>query len=159
MSLKMLESSPGVNERHFLPLLASYPSGGISPGGTTGDLVYIKYARVQPLSPEFLGTYEGINQSIDIGLSTFVFSASPEPVLALYDFIMNTFAPGYSDVRPSIPESEATQVTKVPRNQTVVTASLESPPVPNASETIRLRLRLTSVERSWFALVSPCYHH
>lgn len=144
----MLESSLGLDERNLLPLLASDPSGNMSPGGTSGNLVHIKYTRVQRLSPEFLSIHEGIDQSVDIGLSTFVFSASPEPVLALYDFIMNTFAPGYSDNNPSIPEPEAGLGIEEPTYQPIVTAVPGPPQPPNAPETIRLRLRLTSIERS-----------
>ncbi|KAF7306925.1 hypothetical protein MIND_00485000 [Mycena indigotica] len=57
------------------------------------DLLSLTYRRVQKESPEFLTVYEGIDQSVDIQLSTFVFRAAPEPVVALYDFIMTTFVP------------------------------------------------------------------
>ncbi|KAJ7181657.1 vacuolar protein sorting-associated protein 13 [Mycena crocata] len=57
------------------------------------DLLSLTYRRVQKESPEFLTVYEGIDQSVDIKISTFIFRAAPEPVLALYDFIMTTFVP------------------------------------------------------------------
>ncbi|KAF7347835.1 hypothetical protein MVEN_01541000 [Mycena venus] len=57
------------------------------------DLLSLTYRRVQKESPEFLTIYEGIDQSIDIKISTFIFRAAPEPVLSLYDFIMTTFVP------------------------------------------------------------------
>ncbi|KAF8216245.1 hypothetical protein K438DRAFT_1748990 [Mycena galopus ATCC 62051] len=57
------------------------------------DLLSLTYRRVQKESPEFLTIYEGIDQSVDIKLSTFIFRAAPEPVLSLYDFIMTTFVP------------------------------------------------------------------
>jgi vacuolar protein sorting-associated protein 13A/C len=57
------------------------------------DLLSLTYRRVQKESPEFLTIYEGIEQSIDMKISTFIFCAAPEPVLSLYDFIMTTFVP------------------------------------------------------------------
>ena len=44
-------------------------------------------------SPQFATTYEGINQSVDIKITTVACQAAPEPVVALYDFIMTTFVP------------------------------------------------------------------
>ena len=57
------------------------------------DLLRIAYARVQKESPEFATIYERVDQNVDIKVSTLVFRAAPEPVLALYDFIMTTFVP------------------------------------------------------------------
>ena len=57
------------------------------------DLLRIAYARVQKESPEFATIYENVDQNVDIKVSTLVFRAAPEPVLALYDFIMTTFVP------------------------------------------------------------------
>ncbi|KAF5390329.1 hypothetical protein D9757_002946 [Collybiopsis confluens] len=57
------------------------------------DLLSVAYARVQPESPDFTTVYEGIEQSVDVKISTFIFHAAPEPVLTLYDFIMTTFVP------------------------------------------------------------------
>ena len=41
-----------------------------------------------------LAKFDGIAQSVDIKISTFIFKAAPEPVLAVYDFVMTTFVPG-----------------------------------------------------------------
>ena len=57
------------------------------------DLLVVKYARVDVQSPQFATTYEGINQSVDVKITTVVCQAAPEPVVALYDFIMTTFVP------------------------------------------------------------------
>jgi vacuolar protein sorting-associated protein 13A/C len=56
------------------------------------DLFKLTYKRVQSESPEFLSKFEGIEQAVDVSISTFAFRASPEPVLDMYDFIMTTFA-------------------------------------------------------------------
>ncbi len=55
------------------------------------DLLRIAYTRVQKESPDFLTVHEGIDQNVDIKMSTLVFRTAPEPVLSLYDFIMSTF--------------------------------------------------------------------
>lgn len=55
------------------------------------DLLIVKYKRVQAAHPSYESVYEGIDQSVDVKISTFVFRAAPEPVLTLYDFIMTTF--------------------------------------------------------------------
>ena len=57
------------------------------------DLLRIAYARVQNDSPEFATLYDRVDQNVDIKVSTLVFCVAPEPVLALYDFIMTTFVP------------------------------------------------------------------
>lgn len=62
-------------------------------GSSDQDLLIVAYTRVQKNSPEFISVYEGIDQSVDIKISTFVFRAAPEPVISLYDFIMTTFVP------------------------------------------------------------------
>ena len=53
---------------------------------------WVHYLKVQPESPEFVSGYDGIDQNIEIERSAFIFSASPRPVIALYDFIMASFA-------------------------------------------------------------------
>lgn len=54
-------------------------------------LLRISYSRVQKESPNFLTLAEGIDQNVDIKISTLIFRAAPEPILALYDFVMATF--------------------------------------------------------------------
>ena len=57
------------------------------------DLLIVRYKRCQPESPVFLTQFDGIDQSVDIKITTFIFRAAPEPVLAVYDFVMTTFVP------------------------------------------------------------------
>lgn len=68
------------------------------------DLLSMVYTRIQKESPKFLTLYEGIDQNVDIKMSTLVFRAAPEPVLALYDFIMTTFVPNSDHPIPSNPD-------------------------------------------------------
>jgi vacuolar protein sorting-associated protein 13A/C len=87
------------------------------------DLLSVVYERVDKASPEFLTTHDGIDQSVDIQISTFIFRVAPEPILDLYDFIMTTFVP-----HPSVTEVEHTevQIRDVPREPTKPMASSDS---------------------------------
>ena len=72
-------------------------------GPTAGDLLTVKYTRVQQASPEYQPVYEGIDQNVDVKISTFLFRAAPEPVVMLYDFIMTTFVPQNSGNVEALP--------------------------------------------------------
>lgn len=61
------------------------------------DLLSVSYTRIQQQSPQFFSVYDGIEQKVDVKISTFIFRAAPEPVLTLYDFIMTTFVPQPTD--------------------------------------------------------------
>lgn len=63
-------------------------------------LLQVSYMRVQKESPEFQTMAEGIDQNVDIKISTLVFRAAPEPVLTLYDFVMTTFVPTSEQAPP-----------------------------------------------------------
>lgn len=65
------------------------------------QLLAVKYTRVQPQSPQFMRVYEGIDQSVNIMVTTVVVRAAPEPVITLYDFIMTTFVPQGNTPSPS----------------------------------------------------------
>ncbi|TBU65089.1 vacuolar protein sorting-associated protein 13 [Dichomitus squalens] len=78
-------------------------------GPTNEDLLIVKYTRVQQASPEFQPVYEGIDQNVDMKISTFLFRAAPEPVVTVYDFIMTTFVPQTGQIEttpPNSPEGE-----------------------------------------------------
>lgn len=70
-----------------------FVSSADSNGEQDTGLLGVRYKRAQRASPEFHSVYEGIDQSVDIKVSTFIFQAAPEPVVTLYDFIMTTFVP------------------------------------------------------------------
>lgn len=79
------------------------------------DLLSVAYTRVQRESPEFNAVYEGIEQKVDVKISTFIFSAAPEPVITLYDFIMTTFVPQNNTAPLSI-EQQPSSVAKTQSN-------------------------------------------
>jgi vacuolar protein sorting-associated protein 13A/C len=101
------------------------------------NLIGINYTRVQQHSPEFTTEYESIEQHISITISTFVFKVAPEPVLALYDFIMSTF------VGKSGTESHHPQIVE-PRAETIDSSANDGG--------IRIAIQLASV-RGQYLLV------
>lgn len=73
------------------------------------DLLRIAYTGVQKESPEFATFYDRVDQNVDIKVSTLVFRVAPEPVLALYDFIITTFVPRRDEVTQTLPEPRSKQ--------------------------------------------------
>jgi vacuolar protein sorting-associated protein 13A/C len=128
-----------------LPLLKSGTSIDESPA-----LLKMHYARIQPESPEFVDKYGGFDQAIRVQLSTFVFSAAPGPVLALYDFMMATFVSGKHNSSPHTPVSD----TAVNGSMAEFSTDLAT---AETSSRISLDLGLSGVQRGFLAL-SPGLH-
>lgn len=98
------------------------------------DLVSVKYVRVQPDSPDFMSRYEGIDQSINVELSTINIMLTRVSILAVYDWIMTTFVPAIEEGKTggggegSVKDAEKQAATPEPRK-----------------EKLRVRVKLTSV--------------
>ncbi|RDB28887.1 Vacuolar protein sorting-associated protein 13 [Hypsizygus marmoreus] len=103
------------------------------PSGQDQDLLIVSYTRVQTDSPEFMSVYEGIDQNVDIKISTFIFRAAPEPIISLYDFIMTTFVPS------SPPTADHAMRALEKDGSTVTSTSV-------AEEKIRVLVKLASVQ-------------
>jgi vacuolar protein sorting-associated protein 13A/C len=98
------------------------------------DLLTVHYVRAQREGPEFESLFEGIDQSVDVEISTFVFHAAPEPVLSLYDFIMTTFT-----------NPEAPPMAQSTSGGQLQVAQLQPPVNPDSK--IRCLVKLASVQR------------
>lgn len=110
-------------ERESHPIITSEQAGG------SEDLVVVHYIKVQKTSPEFLSVHEGVDQSIEANVSTLRILAEPEPVLALYDFIMTTFVPEHN--QNELPEAASVQGE-----------------TPEQSDKLRIRVKLRSISLS-----------
>jgi vacuolar protein sorting-associated protein 13A/C len=121
LDLEMLDGS------HRQPVIDSGDS-------QVDDLVKVNYRKVQKESPEYMSVFDGADQSIAVDLSTFRIHAQPEPLLALYDFIMTTFVPN------TPPASELAVGAASSGNQDVVQGE-------DSSDKIRIRVKLRSIER------------
>jgi vacuolar protein sorting-associated protein 13A/C len=117
-------------------------SAATAPQDRDHDLLTVAYVRAQKLSPEFVTVFEGIDQSIDIKVSTFMFRAAPEPIISLYDFIMTTFAS-----QSNIP----TNASEDHKDEIVVNRQKE------AEERVRILVKLASVQGQSYVIISV-YH-
>ena len=114
-------------------------------GSKDDDLLIVNYKRVQKSSPFYESVFEGIDQSVDVRISTFVFRAAPEPVLTLYDFIMTTFVPQPNQTAAisNADDNNKDNVTSV-----IVAVGSEPP-----SQKIRVVVNLASVQGKYFIIV------
>ncbi|WFD42049.1 Vacuolar protein sorting-associated protein 13 [Malassezia psittaci] len=62
-------------------------------GDDAHDLVSVRYLKVSRESPTFLEDHDGVDQSINVDLSTINLMLTRASVLAVYDWIMLTFVP------------------------------------------------------------------
>jgi vacuolar protein sorting-associated protein 13A/C len=80
-----------------------------------------------------MSVYEGVDQSINVQLSTFNLAVSPKPILEIYDFIMTTFVPEHKDTQSA--NSAVGTVAPV--------AGAEAAPMN--SDKLRIRVKLTAI--------------
>lgn len=77
----------------------------ITSDGSTSDtgkpLFYVKYVKVNPLSPEFMTVYEAIETNVDISISTINVILTRKTILTLLDFVLTTFT------NPDVPVASA----------------------------------------------------
>lgn len=100
------------------------------------NLLIVKYTRAQKASPDFATVYESIDQSVDITISTVILRAAPEPVLAMYDFVMTTF----------VPKSEPQAIDIVSNQVPGINTSVSAPQQSGLSEKIRVEVKLATVQ-------------
>jgi vacuolar protein sorting-associated protein 13A/C len=119
------------------------------------NLLTVRYKRCQPESPVFLSEFDGIDQSVDIKISTFIFRAAPEPVLTVYDFIMTTFVPGPA------PDQQQ-QVDPVVDGETLMYqvdgTDLVVAEQQRATQKIKVLVNLASVQGTLRPIVSCAFH-
>ncbi|KAK0549054.1 Vacuolar protein sorting-associated protein 13 [Tilletia horrida] len=129
-AFKHLITSKSINEAGM-----KKPTGASTIGK---DLVRVKYTRVQTDSPEFMTVYEGIDQSINVELSTINIMLTRVSVLAVYDWIMTTFVPeGPPPSGTTTPEEEQQNLDKLKSDDSEV--------VKPRQEKLRVRVKLTSI--------------
>ena len=110
-------------------------------------LLQVRYMRVQKDSPEFMSVHDGVDQSVEVQLSTINVTVAPEPILALYDFIMTTFVP-QDDLPPTEERKDYKRNSKdkplVDEKEDEKKTEEESPPL--STDKIRVRVKFTSVQ-------------
>ncbi|PWN54382.1 hypothetical protein IE53DRAFT_157097 [Violaceomyces palustris] len=129
----------------------SQSSGSSTPDKGSKDLVRVKYIRVQPDSPEFMTKYEGIDQAVNVELSTINIMLTRVSVLAVYDWIMTTFVPAEeAPVQPPTPATHNRRASEAHSLKPNVPKPSDPTPSHSAAiaerkEKIRVRVKLTSI--------------
>lgn len=94
----------------------SHASSGTASPSDQRDLVRVRYTRVDPESPEFMTKYEGIDQTVNVELSTINIMLTRVSVLAVYDWIMTTFVAVDEPTASSAQESEESKQRRPSRS-------------------------------------------
>ncbi len=102
------------------------------------DLFNIKFVKVDPKSPEFVSTYEGISTNLDASISTLNLVVTRKTLLTLLDFVLITFASPDNSPKPRIEGAEK------PWNGKEQQVTAKSTPAPD-SDKIRIKVGLQSI--------------
>ncbi|KAK2755982.1 hypothetical protein FQN54_005779 [Arachnomyces sp. PD_36] len=78
-------------EEHPLPEFKQIVSSKGFNADEDKDLFNLKFVRVNPNSPEFMSTYEGIAMNLDVSVSTINLIVTRKTLLTLLDFVLLTF--------------------------------------------------------------------
>lgn len=103
------------------------------------DLFNIKFVKVNPKSPEFESTYEGVTTNLDASVSTLNLVVTRKTLLTLLDFILVTFASSDDLPTPRIEEAERHGDKQEEHNK-----AAKPSPAPN-SDKIRIKVALQSI--------------
>ncbi|SPO25926.1 related to VPS13 - involved in regulating membrane traffic [Ustilago trichophora] len=134
----------------------STASTGTASPSEQRDLVRVRYTRVSPESPEFMTKYEGIDQTVNVELSTINIMLTRVSVLAVYDWIMTTFVavdePASTPVQEQQQRRPSRSSDRRPSDATSKRPSIRPPEPPAANtgdmerkEKLRVRVKLNSI--------------
>ncbi|CAG8475084.1 9038_t:CDS:10, partial [Acaulospora morrowiae] len=101
-----IEDKMSENGTEFKHIAASEGYGN-TPSDDSKDLVHVKYSKVNSRSPEYMTKYEGIDQSVDIEMSTINVIVTRKTILTLYNYVLDTFTS--SSVQEPLVDSGAPQ--------------------------------------------------
>lgn len=120
----------------FKSIVSSGDSDDLQAGRS---LVYIKFVKVNPKSPEFMPVYEGVETNITAKISTINLIVTRKTLLTLLDFILVTFTGGNNE--------EQANSKVISENGEDSDSSEEVVPVPQQANTgsIRVKVELKSI--------------
>ncbi len=100
------------------------------------DLLNVKFVKVNPESPEFKSTYEGVATNLDVSVSTINVIVTRRTLLTLLDFVLTTFAGPPDQSQGQIDEDKSKSEAD----------AAEDPPQPKPQQDkIRIKAALTSI--------------
>ena len=97
------------------------------------NLVHVEYTRCDETSPEYMTKYKGIDQTVQVTLSTLNFVVTRSSVLTLHHFVMHTFV------------DEEVATTRRKSSVDMGTKSAAAKPTKGKENSIYVRLLLDSV--------------
>ena len=101
------------------------------------DLLYIRFVKVNPESPEFNSTYESIATNLDVSVSTINLIITRKTLLTLLDFVLQTFA---SPDDKNSPEAVAEKAASDEEREASETQQKQQ-----QADKIRIKAQLTSI--------------
>ncbi|CAG8448137.1 4681_t:CDS:10 [Diversispora eburnea] len=135
LSIEDKMSDTGSEFRH----LAASEGYGNTQSDDSEDLVHVKYSKVSPKSPEYMTKYEGIDQSVDIEMSTINVIVTRKSILKLYNFVLDTFTSSKATTTPI-----SATVSSLPSLEEALDFSPEAEKPPSQS-TMRVKVKLNSI--------------
>ncbi|KAI9867788.1 MAG: hypothetical protein M1813_007610 [Trichoglossum hirsutum] len=119
----------------FKKIVSSEASNGDE---QNNDLFYVKFTKVNKLSPEFMTIYEGIETNVDVSISTINVVVTRKTMLTLLDFVLLTFT------NPNVPPPSGNAAVQIDgadeKHQ-----QLEAPKSQGDSGRIRVKVILKSI--------------
>ncbi|KAF8938290.1 hypothetical protein BGZ58_001218 [Dissophora ornata] len=121
------------------PYLISSDIDGKSPAaGGSEDLVRVSYIKVNPISPDYLTKYKGIDATVDISFSTVTMILTRKSVLTLFDFVLTTFT------APAQPTPPPVSTAAGDYNALKATQS-QAENKPPAQDAMKVKVKMTSI--------------
>ncbi|KAK9485881.1 hypothetical protein V1527DRAFT_94643 [Lipomyces starkeyi] len=102
------------------------------------NLFHIKYSKVAKESPEYLTVFEGIDQNVEVSISTLNFVITRKSILTLLDFLASTFSspPNEDD------DDRLIEVDESSDSETDIASTVQSSSAPDK---MKLKLNLSSI--------------
>ncbi|KAM0266989.1 hypothetical protein ACHAPA_006375 [Fusarium lateritium] len=124
----------------FKSIISSGDSEDLKEGRS---LVHVKFVKVNPLSPEFMSVYEGVETNINAVVSTINLIVTRKTLLTLLDFILVTFTnnDNQSNDNQAVTDSDDDDTESVDTAVAVVNA----PPSGASTGSIRVKVDLKSI--------------
>ncbi|KAI9273340.1 hypothetical protein EDC94DRAFT_192131 [Helicostylum pulchrum] len=144
LSLQSLDVTDRMKHGNEFKYLVTSDQYALQPGhrheSTLKNLVHVEYVRCDKTSPEYVTKYKGIDQTVQVTLSTLNFIVTRSSVLTLNNFILHTF------VDDEVVSTGVRKSSVDDTNKPVMTAqNTASSSTTNNSNSIYVRLLLDSV--------------
>lgn len=147
LTLQSLDVTDRMQHGNEFKYLVTSDQYALQPGQSHGhdeqlkNLVNVEYVRCDKTSPEYVSKYKGIDQTVQVTLSTLNFVVTRSSVLQLHNFILHTFVDDeVSTVATSTTDAPSRQSASAPVSTTPATNTKDS-----SSSSIYVRLLLDSV--------------